>query len=72
MSKFIWIRDFDKNEHYINVDQIIRVTKVPMRGNYGGYAYIVMTDNDSHKGTISLSKDDFDTFEEVITKIQSA
>ena len=68
MSKFIWVRDRDKREHYINVDHIIAVTKVPAHGVYSGYAYIVL----AKEGEIHLSEDEFDTYEDVIAKIQQA
>lgn len=66
MSKFIWVRDRDKREHYINIDHIIRVTKVPSSANLSDYAYIILNDGK----TIELSKDIFDTYQDVIAKIQ--
>ncbi len=68
MNKFIWVRDRDKVERYINVDHIIAVTKVPAHGVYSDSAYIVLV----KEGEISLSQDDFDTYEDVIAKIQQA
>ena len=68
MNKFIWVRDHDKVERYINVDHIITVTKVPAHGAYSASAYIVLV----KEGEITLSQDDFDTYEDVITKIQQA
>ena len=67
MSKFIWVRDRDKVEHYINIDHIIRVAKHHSHGVYSAAAYLVLTDK-----TLHLSEDDFDTYEEVISKIQAA
>jgi hypothetical protein len=68
MNKFIWIRDRDKVERYINVDHIIAVTKVPAHGAYSASAYIVLV----KEGEIFLSQDEFDTYEDVIAKIQQA
>jgi hypothetical protein len=68
MNKFIWVRDRDKVERYINVDHIIAVTKVPAHGGYNTSAYIVLV----KEGEITLSQDDFDTYEDVIAKIQQA
>ena len=68
MNKFIWVRDRNKIEHYINVDHIIRVTKVPAHGAYSPSAYIVL----AKEGEITLSQDEFDTYENVIAKIQQA
>ena len=72
MSKFIWVRDKDKKEHYINVEHIVRVSKVPRNPNstYGDYSYIVLNEGAQSPKSISLSDDEFDTFEEVIAKIQ--
>lgn len=72
MSKFIWVRDRDKREHFINVDHIVRVTKVPASGSYSFFAYIVMNEGTDSQKTIDLSKDQFDTFEEVIEKVAQA
>lgn len=67
MSKFIWVRDRDKIEHYINVDHIVRVTNIHSHGVYSAAAYLVLKDK-----TLNLSQDDFDTYQDVITKIQAA
>ena len=73
MSKFIWIRDRDKREHFVNVDHIVRVTSVPSNCSYGEWAYIVMNEGGSgSQKTIDLSRDDFDTYKDVIGKIQMA
>lgn len=68
MSKFIWVRDRDKFEHYINVNHIIDVKKIPAHGVYSAAAYIIL----AKEGEIPLSLDQFDTYEDVITKIQAA
>lgn len=68
MTKFIWVRDRDKIEHYINVDHIIDVKKIPSHGVYSPSSYLVLV----KEGEIYLSQDDFDTYEDVISKIQSA
>ena len=44
MTRFIWVRDADKIEHYINVNHIIKVTKVPAHGSFSAAAYIVLRD----------------------------
>jgi hypothetical protein len=67
VSKFIWVRDRDKIEHYINVDHIVRVTNIQAHGVYSAAAYLVLTDK-----TLFLSQEDFDTYQDVITKIQAA
>jgi hypothetical protein len=66
MNKFIWVRDRDKIEHYINVDHIIRVTKVAAHGQFSAYAYMILRDGKE----IRLSQDSFDTYQDVITKIE--
>lgn len=68
MTKFIWVRDIDKVNHFINVDHIAHVTKVPATGVHPEYAYMIL----SSAKEIKLSKDTFDTFEEVTAKIQHA
>lgn len=72
MSKFIWIRDRDKREHFVNVDHIVRVTKVPASATYSSYGYVVLNEGLQTQKTIDLSKDQFDTFEEVIEKVAQA
>jgi hypothetical protein len=73
MSNFIWVRDRDKREHYINIDHIVRVTKVESKQiGYSDYAYIVLNEGHMTQKTIDLSKDDFDTYQDVINKIQVA
>jgi hypothetical protein len=67
MSSFIWVRDKNKNSHYVNVDYIIRVTKIPAAPPYGEYSYIVLQGIDKH---IDLSNDEYDTYDEVIAKIK--
>lgn len=73
MTRFIWVRDNDKTMHYINVKHIVRVTKVPENRPHSpigmsGYSYIVLNDG-KH---ISLSDDVYDTYDNVIEKIQLA
>lgn len=68
MTKFIWVRDRDKNEHYINVDHIIRATKRPAHGSFSAAAYLILRD----KKEINLSQDMYDTVDDVILKIQDA
>lgn len=65
MTKFIWVRDRDKIDHYLNVNHIIRVTKVPAHGSFSEAAYIMLRDGKE----IGLSTDKFDTADEVIAKI---
>ena len=69
MTRFIWVRDKDKVDHYINVDHIARVSKVPRHGTFSASSYIIMTDG---KREISLSTETYDTADEVIAKIQMA
>ena len=70
MSKFIWVRDREKREHFINVDHIVRVTKVPAGGSYSTFGYIVMNEGTDSQKTIDLSSETYDSFEDVINKIQ--
>lgn len=72
MSKFIWVRDREKREHFINVDHIVRVTKVPASGSYSTFAYIVMNEGTDSQKTIDLSSETYDSVEDVINKIQIA
>jgi hypothetical protein len=62
MTRFIWVRDRDKMEHYINVNHIVRVTKV----------HIVLNEGVDSTRAIWLSPDSFDTLEDVVAKIQVA
>ena len=68
MTRFIWVRDIDKVDHYINVRHIARVTKVPAQGSYAARSIILM----NHGREISLSTETYDTADEVIAKIQMA
>ena len=68
MTRFIWVRDRDNIEHYVNVDHIIRVTKIPAHGSYSASAYVILRD----KKEIGLSNDKYDTADDVIAKIQVA
>lgn len=77
MSRFIWVRDYDKREHYINVNHIARVTKVPPFNGplkSPGYSYIIVNDGTTGTGgkEIRLFNDEYDTVEDVIAKIQIA
>lgn len=65
MTRFIWIRDSDKVQHYVNVNHIVRVTRVPSHGSFSEHAYVVLID-DKH---IALSKEQYDTYKDVIDKI---
>ena len=65
MTRFIWVRDADKIEHYVNVNHIIRVTKVAAHGQFSAYAYIILRDAKE----IRLSQDKHDTADDVIAKI---
>jgi hypothetical protein len=66
MNRFIWVRDRNGVEHFVNASQILRVTKVHAHGKYDETAYIVLKDSSQ----IWLHKDSFDTYQDVITKIQ--
>jgi len=68
MTRFIWVRDADKRDHYLNVNHIVRVTQIAARGQYSASAYIMLRDEKE----IRLSTDSYDTAEDVITKIQVA
>lgn len=68
MTKFIWVRDRDKIEHYINVDHIIDVKRIAAHGVYSAASYIIL----AKEGEIPLSLTDFDTYEDIISKIQVA
>lgn len=74
MTRFIWVRDAAKYEHYINVRHIARVTKYP--GNKilksPAYAYIVLNDGTESGKYIRLCDDTYDTIDDVIAKIQVA
>ena len=69
MANFIWVRERGDIDHYINVNHIARVTKVPPKGHYTGSAYMTMSDG---KREITLSLDEYDTADDVIAKIQQA
>ena len=69
MTRFIWVRDRDKVDHYINVDHIARVSKVPAHGHFSALSYIIMIDD---KREISLSMETYDTADDVIAKILQA
>jgi hypothetical protein len=65
MTRFIWVKDEDKREHYLNVNHIIRVTKVAAHGQFSAYAYIILRDAKE----IRLSTDKHDTADDVVAKI---
>jgi hypothetical protein len=60
MTRFIWVRDRDYIEHYINVNHIVRVTN----------AHIIL--NEGAENTMAIWLSSIDTFEDVIAKIQVA
>jgi hypothetical protein len=68
MTKFIWVRDVDKVDHFVSVNHIVHVTKIPATGVHPEYAYMVL----SSAKEIHLSNDKFDTYEEVVAKIGHA
>ncbi len=68
MNKFIWVRDRDGTEHFVNANHILRVTRVPAHGTYGEAAYILLKDTSQ----IWLRNDSFDTYQDIITKIEQA
>lgn len=73
MSKFIWVKDRDGREHYINTSQIVRVTNVPKtRSNLsiGGYAYIRVAGGEDF--TLVTNESGYDTFADIVAKIQEA
>lgn len=65
MTRFIWVRDIDKRDHYLNVNHIVRVTKIAARGQFSASAYIMLRDGKE----ISLFTDTYDTADDVIAKI---
>lgn len=73
MTRFIWVRDRDKIQHYINVNVIERVTKVPPSpGIPSGYSYMVLKSGKEINLTSNEKQDIYDTYEDVISKIQVA
>lgn len=70
MTKFIWVRDRDKIEHYVNVDHIIRVTKIPAHGVYSAASFLIIDEGGSSAKTVFLPEEEFDTANDVISKIQ--
>lgn len=74
MTRFIWVRDRDKHDHYISVNHIARVTKVPPNSTLksSGRAYIVVNDGTDGGKYIQLSHDTYDTADDIIAKIQVA
>ena len=65
MTRFIWVKDADNRDHYLNVNHIIRVTKHPARGEFSASAYVILCDGKD----IRLSTDKYDTADDVIAKI---
>lgn len=72
MTRFIWVRDIDKNDNYINVNHIVRVTKIPARASYPVRTYLVLNEDGQSAKYMHLADDAFDTYEDVIAKIQVA
>jgi len=71
MTRFIWIKDIDNVDHYVNVNHIIRVTKVPSHGSFSAAGYIILCD----RKEIQLSNKQghlYDMADDVISKIQVA
>jgi hypothetical protein len=68
MTRFIWVKDADLRDHYLNVKHIIRVTQVPAHGSYSALSTLILSDGKE----IRLSLDKYDTAEDVIAKIQLA
>jgi len=68
MTRFIWVRDADLQDHYLNVKHIIRVTQVLAHGINPALSTIIL----SNGNPIRLSFDNYDTAEDVIAKIQMA
>ena len=71
MTRFIWIKDEDKRDHYVNVNHIIRVTKVAARGQFFAYEYVILRDGKEIRLTTEQGHT-YDTAEDVIEKIQAA
>lgn len=71
MTRFIWVKDRDGSEHYLNVASIARVTKVPAKrdGHYGGYSYIRTNSGEDYS---LINEKGYDTYEDIISKIQVA
>lgn len=72
MTRFIWVRDINKVDHYINVNNITRVTKAPGSDVIAAYSYLIVNDGTVGGKVITLSQDKYDTADDVITKIQVA
>lgn len=71
MTRFIWVKDLDKRDHYLNVNHIVRVTKVPAYMHTRECAYLILRDGKE----LALSSEQghtYDTADDVITKIQVA
>lgn len=72
MTRFIWVRDINKVDHYINVNHIARVTKTPGTNQISAYSYLILNDGTDGGKVITLSQDNYDTADDVIAKIQVA
>jgi hypothetical protein len=72
MTRFIWVRDADLQDHYINVKHIICVTQVPAHGINPALSTIILSNENPIGNSIRLSLDKYDTAEDVIAKIQMA
>jgi UDP-N-acetyl-D-mannosaminuronic acid transferase (WecB/TagA/CpsF family) len=68
MTRFIYIKDIDKRDHYLNVHHIVRVTKHAAYMSMREQAYVILRDGKE----IALSVDQghtYDTYDDVIAKI---
>lgn len=72
MTRFIWVRDINKVDHYINVNHIARVTKVPAGNHISAHSFLIVNDGTVGGKAITLSENNYDTADDVITKIQVA
>ena len=71
MTRFIWVKDGNKTDHYLNVNHIVQVTKVAASFNFSAYAFIILCDGKE----IRLSTEQghmYDTVDDVVAKIQVA
>ena len=72
MTRFIWVRDINKVDHYINVNHIARVTKRPADNHLSACSFLIVNDVTDGGKVITLSQDNYDTADDVIAKIQVA
>lgn len=68
MTRFVWVKDEDKREHYLNVNHIIRVTKVAAHGQFSAYQYIILRDGKEIR-LLTGQGHYYDTADDVIAKI---